>query len=143
MSDQSRGKVGAYEVSGAILAVLGGLLLAGFIAIILSLYEQTNAIRESQKQNSPVLEATSQAAESAEEAAEAIEDCTTPKGECYQQGQKRTAAAVADISVLSVYAAACATTESRSPDFETIDTRVLAERIQQCVTRLAGSPPAR
>lgn len=53
----------------------------------------------------------------------AILDCTDPTGECFQQGQARTAEAVGNINRVVVLAAACA----RVPDNDT------QEEIEDCV----------
>jgi hypothetical protein len=57
-----------------------------------------------------------------------IRDCTEPTGECYKRGQQASAAAVADINRVVIFAAACAA-QSHHPS---------VSHIQQCViSRLA------
>lgn len=58
-------------------------------------------IRDTQVTNTGTLKAT-------ERTLAIVEDCTTPGSECFQEGQRRTAAAIADINRVTVYAAACA-----------------------------------
>jgi hypothetical protein len=72
---------------------LAGLVISLIYAIVQT-YTLADAIREQQKTNVGTNER--------------IVDCTTPGGKCYQQGQKRTGAAVADILKGATYAIACA-----------------------------------
>ena len=69
----------------AILLVLGMLIRTS---------DNADAIREAQKTNTETLDR--------------INDCTTPGRECYDDGTKRTAAAVGSINKVAVFAAACA-----------------------------------
>ena len=70
--------------------------------------------------------------DTAQKTLDLIQDCTQPGGECYDEGQRRTAAAVGDIGRLSVYASACAA--DRSLLEQNLEQR--ADSIQRCVTRL-------
>lgn len=56
---------------------------------------------------------------------DAVRDCTTPGRACYERGRRTTAAAVADITRISVYAAACADQPGRQS----------ARQIEACITR--------
>lgn len=49
-----------------------------------------------------------QAQRESAESLQIIRSCTTPGMQCFDEGQKRTADAVADINRVAVYAAACA-----------------------------------
>jgi hypothetical protein len=68
----------------------------------------------------------------AKETLERVIDCTEPGGECYGDGQKRTAEAVADIGQVSVYASACAVDPALLE--QSLEQR--ADSIEKCVTRL-------
>lgn len=59
-----------------------------------------------------------------------IEDCTTPGRECFERGQKQTAAAVASINRVAILAAACADKPHRQT-VEQIQACVIAELARQ------------
>ena len=97
--------------------VLTILFILGVVDVGVSTYRTTRSIKEQQA--------------ATERIAHAILDCTTPGGECYSDGQKRTAQAVIDIAKVSAYANACADAPGEQTDAE-----VLA-----CVmNRLANDP---
>lgn len=92
--------------------VLVGALIAGLVMVQLAAVVvttgTTEAIRASQRDNASVLRSAERAAEAAERGTDRIEGCTTPGRGCFDRGQEETAAAVADINRVAVYAAACA-----------------------------------
>lgn len=55
-----------------------------------------------------------------------VEDCTSPGGECYDRGARRTGEAVGTINQITIYAAACA----KQP------ANVTVRQIQACVEEL-------
>lgn len=136
-------------VSRAVLFAALGALAVGFVYVLGVVFVLVGDIRDSQKERVPLLENTNAAAEdaaaaalSAARAADAIEDCTTPEGTCYRDGEKRTQDAVGNIGILSAYATACASTEARTPSFPTLTAGQLADRIQACVDDLVARDTA-
>jgi hypothetical protein len=121
------------EVSGAILWLALGVLAVGVVYAVGTVYTLVGDIRDTQVNSVEVLEAVEEATSEARRAAEAVEDCTTPKGDCYQESTERTQEAVGNIGLLAIYAAACEAAESRADDFATIPTQELADRISVCV----------
>lgn len=137
------------ELWRAIAAVACGLLILLVLYTSITSRALLGEVRESQKERGPLLENTNAAAEdaaaaalSAARAADAIEDCTTPEGTCYRDGEKRTQDAVGNIGILSAYATACASTEARTPSFPTLTAGQLADRIQACVDDLVARDTA-
>lgn len=102
-------------ISTAILAVL-----AGFVAIALVLAWQGNrTIAQTRETN------------------ERIVDCTSPGGQCYQDGSQRTGAAVTAIVWASIYMAECARQRpgDAGPEFDKF--------LEQCVEgKLSALTPA-
>lgn len=45
--------------------------------------------------------------ESLQETANRVEDCTNPDGQCFQEGQRRTADVVANLNVVTQYSVIC------------------------------------
>lgn len=74
------------------------LLAVGLVSIAVTAAvvgaDNTRVIRQAQQDNNETLRI--------------IRSCTTPGAECHDRGQKATAAAIADINQVSIYAAACA-----------------------------------
>jgi hypothetical protein len=85
---------------GAVVGVLVGALVVGVLLLMVRTWSLTDQIRDSQKTNTGTLNAS-------QRTLDAVEDCTQPSGECFQRGQKRTAAAVGDINRVVILAAAC------------------------------------
>lgn len=102
----------------ALVGLTLGILVVLVLLLLIRTWTLVDATRQTQKSNTSTVEL--------------IQDCTTPGGECYQRGESRTAAAVGDIGVLSVYAAACAATEDEAG----LSTDEFAARIEHCVKRL-------
>lgn len=94
-----------------VLGVLVALLAMSTLYSIQRTATLAEAIRENQKSGRAVLDR--------------VNDCTTPGRRCFDQGQKRTANAVGDITQASIYASYCA---AREPG------QTVAE-IQRCVMR--------
>lgn len=80
------------------------LVISVVTAAVVSAVKSTS-IRESQVENTALIENTDQTLK-------IIRECTTPGEDCYDRGQARTAAIVArltnDLTRVSAYAAACA-----------------------------------
>lgn len=112
----------------ALVAIAVGVLVVMVLALMVKTWSLTDQIRSSQVNNTA-------ARKSSDRTLAAIEDCTKPTGDCYQRGQKRTAAAVGDINRVVILASACSS--GLSPDLSIEDRQA---RIQQCVIdRLAAS----
>ncbi len=75
----------ATKINIVVLAVL-----AGFVGMLLAIGYQNNQLAQQTTQTN-----------------KAIEDCSTPGGTCYEEGQKRTAAAVAALTKISIYVSQC------------------------------------
>ncbi len=102
-----------------ILHVIGGtatgLLIVGVMFLLVQTFALSDAVRETQLNNTQRSEDTKNAAEQAERAAQEavrsstrIEDCTTPGRECFEDSQRRLAEAITGINDFATYAAACA-----------------------------------
>jgi hypothetical protein len=103
------------------LALLG-LAVGGLIGSLLVGVVVIAQVRVDQESNSKTLRI--------------IEDCTQPTGECFKDGQRRTAKAVGDINTVIITAAACAAGVDPSAPVD----RRLAD-ITKCVTeRLTDAP---
>ena len=80
------------------------LVLTVATAVVVAAVKSTS-IRETQTQNTALIENT-------DETLKIIRECTTPGEDCYDRGQSRTAEIVAgltsDLTRVSAYAAACA-----------------------------------
>lgn len=90
-----------------IAALAGGvavLVVVAVTAVIVSAVKSTS-IRETQTENTTLIENTSKTLE-------IMQGCTTPGEECFDRGQERTAELVAgltsDLTRVTAYAAACA-----------------------------------
>lgn len=109
------------RVAWAVVGVMGGLCVIVVVVAILVSATKSTAIRDTQVTNTQLLENTGATLE-------LIQSCTTPGEPCYDDGQKRTAAAVGDINRVIVLAAACSV--GLDPDYS-VDKRQVA--IQECV----------
>lgn len=98
-------------------------------ALVLSFVGLIAAIRQTQLENTPT-------GDKLLAASDRIIDCTEPTGDCYKDGQRRTAQAVGNINRVIVLAAACSVGLDPALD--------VAERqteIQSCVIeRLSAKP---
>lgn len=85
--------------------VVVGALVGLFLMLLLVNVSRTGAIvetiRETQKSNTTLTQDT-------HTTADLIKSCVEPSGDCFRQGQRRTASAVADINRVVILAAACA-----------------------------------
>ena len=95
------------ELAGLLTYILLAALVIGVLGIVVQTYTLAATIRDQQK----VTATTNQR----------LIDCTTPTGECYKQGQKRTARAVSDIGKVAAYAAACADQPGRQGQAEVLE----------------------
>ena len=93
------------KVLHAIGGAATGLLIVGVLFLLVQTYTLQAAVRATQLDNTKRNETTKVAAEQARLAAEQaarsvyrIEDCTTAGGECFEESQERTGAAVAGIN---------------------------------------------
>lgn len=119
--------------------VVVGALVGVFLVLLLTTTSRTGdntaatrelvtAIRETQTTNTAVVQDT-------HATAELIKSCVEPSGDCFRQGQRRTATAVADINRVVILAAACAS--GLPPGMSVSDRQT---RISSCVIdRLAVS----
>lgn len=79
------------QLTGALLGTLIGVLVVGLIVLLVSTWQLTTALREGQKDSA-------ERGKAIVRSTELIEDCTQPDGECFQEGQRRTAEAVIGIN---------------------------------------------
>lgn len=105
-------------------------LVIGAIVLGLSIYELSEATRQTQITNSEKAEAdrerakqTAETAENAARAAARIEDCTTPGRPCFVESQERLRATVGSINDYALAAAVCAD----APGAQTI------EQLERCI----------
>lgn len=103
------------------VAIGTALLVIGFAYAMAALLGLTQAVRDTQLEGTPT-------GRKLVASADRILDCTEPEGECFKQGQERTAKAVGDINRVIVLAAACA---AGLPDGLSDNQRVI--RTQQCL----------
>lgn len=109
------------EVAWFVIGTLSvGLLLLSLYAIF-STRVVVDTVRHQQIQ-------TTQRGKDIKTLATTIQDCTSPDGECYKRGQRRTAAAVGDINRVVILAAACSV--GLSPDVTVVERQA---EIQSCV----------
>ena len=99
-----------------VLGLLVALLAMSTLYSIQRTATLAEAIRENQKSGRAVLDR--------------VNDCTTPGRRCFEQGQKRTASAVGDINLVTIYAASCG---SRHPGQPVV--------VRRCVERLLRTTP--
>lgn len=92
-----------------------------FVGLLLTVTYTVVTIRESQKTNTGTLN-------NSQRTLDVVQSCTTPGRDCYENGQKQTAAAVGDINRVVILAAACS---SGLPAGLTIAER--QTQIQACV----------
>lgn len=109
------------------IPVLVALLASSLVILSLVRLAQTSSlveeIRRAQVTNTQTLN-------NSDETLQVVKDCTQPTGQCFKDGQARTAEAVSSINQVVILAAACASQEHG----QTVAT------IQQCVIdRLAAS----
>ncbi len=99
----------ATKINIVVLAVL-----AGFVGMLLAIGYQNNQLAtQTSKTNA------------------AIEDCSTPGGKCYEEGQARTAAAVAALTKISIYVSQCGRLYpgESGPEYDAKIERCVAERL--------------
>lgn len=85
--------------------IIVGLLSALLLVIVLALLVGTGSSSQDAEENTEAIEQTQR---DNRELLRLIKSCTTPGEECFQEGQERTADAIADINRVTVYAASCA-----------------------------------
>jgi hypothetical protein len=91
-----------WEIAKRVLIMVSVLISVTLLVIVLHQNKtQLDAIRSTQKANSPVVQAVGRVGRQ-------ISDCVTPGGKCYDDGQQRTGAAVLSITTQMMYAAFCA-----------------------------------
>lgn len=78
---------------------------------------------------------SNQVVRSTQQTNDVIVDCTTPGGQCYEDGRRRTGAAVADLIRASTYVAQCARLRPNEsgPEFDRF--------LEQCVAEKLGAGP--
>lgn len=104
------------EINGALIGLLVGVLVVGVLVLIVQTYQLASAIRATQK---PTVETV-----------DLIRDCTQPRGECFQRGQRQTANAVGDINLVTIYAASCGSRHPGQPS-----------AVRRCVEKLLRTTP--
>jgi hypothetical protein len=110
VSDSSSGFKRREWASGILYGSLAIFALI-LLYVVVQTYALLSAVRETQKVS--------------RSAVVAIEDCTTPGRDCFEESQKRTGAVVSDINEVAVFAAYCAD----QPGAVTVDA------IKSCVLR--------
>lgn len=102
---------------------LAGVALTGAIVVlvvaILVAATKSTEIREAQVNNTTLLQNT-------DDTLALMLDCTDPAGECYKRGQASQSSAIEDITLISIYAAACADKPAEQTTQE-IEDCILAE----------------
>lgn len=88
-------------IGNAVVGGLIGLFLILLLANIARTSQVVGAIRTTQQSNTSLTRET-------HSTTQLIRSCVDPDGRCYKQGQKRTAAAVANINRVVILASACA-----------------------------------
>lgn len=99
----------ATKINMVVLAVL-----AGFVAMLLAIaYQNNQVINQVQSTNNT------------------LADCTTPGHACYEEGQKRTAAAVSALTKISIYVSQCGRLYpgESGPEFDAKIEKCVAERL--------------
>lgn len=103
------------RVRATVLGYLCVVVIVMSIFVTISFLKQgvtTEAIRETQQEGSPLVQRLSQVSET-------IEDCVNPSGKCFQDGAKRTSAAVESIGDIVAITIVCADA-SGTQDYTTI-----------------------
>ena len=83
-----------------LLSVTAAAVILGVIVTLVSTWQIADEVRETQLEGTPT-------GQKLLESSERVLDCTSPEGQCFKDGQKRTANAVGDINRVIVLAAAC------------------------------------
>lgn len=91
----------AARAQGAIFGLCVGIIVVGVLWLVISTYQLTRAIRETQKPTAQTIDLIS-------ETLDIIKDCTEPTGECYRRGKQQNADTIDDLTKASIYAAYCA-----------------------------------
>jgi hypothetical protein len=109
----------ANQINSAVL-----VLLAGFVAMVLVIGWQNNKVISQ-------VQATNNT----------LADCTTPGRACYEEGQKRTAAAVSALTKISIYVSQCGRLYpgESGPEYDRKVERCVAERLAAAVAAPAPS----
>lgn len=97
-SDKRRRKENGY-----IIAVAGALILPILLLLVVA-WQQLNIARDAKA-----------AAVEGRRLADRIEDCTTPTGQCYRDGSKRTGGAVLNLAKINLVIAACQRATATEP----------------------------
>lgn len=118
MTTQEHKVVRAEIVTRVFLVLVAALLAVTAYDVFL--------IRHQQVQSVSTLSSAKQASHDAAETAKVIKSCVDPDGRCYRRGQRRTAAAVANINRVVILASACAVGKTGS-------VAQIQNQIQQCV----------
>lgn len=105
----------------AVVWALIGTLLAAIAAAIFISAALMGQVRQTQLDGTPL-------GRKLQESSDRILDCTQPTGECFKDGQKRQAGALATVQQITILAAACSATVS--PD-EPLARRIAS--ITKCV----------
>jgi hypothetical protein len=100
-------------------------LLAIFVALLVAIGWQNNqVVRQTQQTNNRMA------------------DCTTPGGVCYEQGQKRTAAAITALTKISIYVSQCSRLfpGESGPQYDAKIERCVADRLMRAQIEPQPSP---
>ena len=109
------------HIGWALLWASAAVVFFGILAVLLSTRQLAEEVRNTQLEGTPT-------GQKLLASSERVLDCTSPEGQCFKDGQKRTASAVGDINRVVILAAACA---SALPGELTVDERQV--EIQACV----------
>ena len=105
----------------ALLWMCSAAFVLGVVVMISLTLQLATEVRDTQLEGTPL-------GKKLQSSADRILDCTSPDGQCYKDGQERTAKAVGDINRVIVLAAACSVGLDKDL---TVDQRQV--EIQQCV----------
>lgn len=112
-----------------LLSVTAAVVILGLVTLLVSTWQIADEVRNTQIEGTPT-------GKKLVASADRILDCTSPEGQCFKDGQKRTANAVGDINRVIVLAAACSV--GLNPEWS-VSRRQTA--IQTCVIdRLSRQP---
>ena len=115
------------QVSGAFLGLALGVVVVMCVALLVKIYDLSDATRETQKGNTSTVDL--------------LKDCTVEGGDCYTKQQARTEEAVGNIGLTSIYASVCAVVENRThPDASPLQ---LAKRVRTCVEAVYAEEEAK
>lgn len=109
------------HIGWALLFTVSAAVILGVVTLVVVGVQTLVAVRQTQLEGTPL-------GQQLKQSSNRILDCTEPEGDCYKDGQRRTAKAVGDINRVIVLAAACSVGLDQNL---TVDER--QTEIQSCV----------